>query len=258
MNRIGLAVLAAISLTATTASAQNAERIPSLSASGEGVVTAAPDLAIVNIGVVSKGATAREALDANNTDMQSVIDAIRAAGIEDPDIGTSGFSINPVYDIPPEPLQGQPREAPSIVGYEVTNQVTVRIRELAESGAVLDQVVSAGANQINSISFDIDDQEKLRDEAIRLAIADARRKAEIMAEAAGVDMLRILSVSINDFAQPVMFDRAVAMAAPAPAVPILGGEHSITVNATVEWEIGAASSEPAPGGEVGPDGKPRR
>ncbi|MCC6982689.1 MAG: hypothetical protein IT535_05415, partial [Bauldia sp.] len=74
---------------------------------------------------------------------------------------------------------------------------------------------------------------------------------EIMAEAAGVDLLRILTVSINDYAQPVMFDRAVAMAAPPPAVPILGGEHSITINATVEWEIGTA-------GAPAPDGQPRR
>lgn len=250
MTRIGLAILAAISLT-TTASAQSPERIPSMSVNGEGVVTAAPDLAIVSIGVVSSGATAREALDANNTDMQAVIDAIRAAGVADTDIGTSGFTINPVYDTPPEPRPGEAREAAKVVGYEVTNQVTVRIRELAESGAILDQVVSAGANQINSISFDIDDQEKLRDEAIRLAIADARRKGEIMAEAAGVDLLRILTVSINDYAQPVMFDRAVAMAAPPPAVPILGGEHSITINATVEWEIGTA-------GAPAPDGQPRR
>lgn len=250
MTRIGLAILAAISLT-TTASAQSPERIPSMSVNGEGVVTAAPDLAIVSIGVVSSGATAREALDANNTDMQAVIDAIRAAGVADPDIGTSGFNISPVYDTPPEPRPGEAREAPKVVGYKVTNQVTVRIRELGESGAILDQVVSAGANQINSIRFDIDDQEKLRDEAIRLAIADARRKGEIMAEAAGVDLLRILTVSINDYAQPVMFDRAVAMAAPPPAVPILGGEHSITINATVEWEIGTA-------GAPAPDGQPRR
>ena len=251
MNRIGLAVLAAISLT-TAASAQSPERIPSMSVNGEGVVSAAPDLAIVNIGVVSDGATAREALDANNTDMTAVVEAMRAAGIDELDIGTSGFNISPLYDNPPEPRPGEARQAPKVVGYQVSNEVTVRIRDLAESGSILDEVVSAGANRINSISFDIDEQTELRDEAIRLAIADARRKGEIMAEAAGVDLIRILTVSINDYAQPVMFDRAVMAAQAAPSVPILGGEHTITINATVEWEIGTAGD----GG--GADGQPRR
>ena len=113
-------------------------------------------------------------------------------------------------------------------------------------------MVSAGANQINSISFDIEDQEKLREEAIRLAIADARRKGEIMADAAGVELVRILTVSINDYAEPVFYDRVAMAAQAAPSVPILGGEHSITINATVEWEIGEG------GGNGGGGNQPRR
>ena len=252
MTRIGLALLAALSMTGIAA-AQSPERIPSMSVNGAGVVSAAPDLAIVNIGVVSNGATAREALDANNADMNAVVTAIRGAGVADRDIGTTGFAINPTYDTPPEPRPGEARRAPQVVGYEVTNQVTVRIRDLAESGAILDQVVSAGANQINSISFDIDDQEKLRDEAIRLAIADARRKGEIMAEAAGVELVRILTVSINDYAEPVFYDRVAMSAQAESSVPILGGEHSITVNATVEWEIGEGGNAGGGGGN-----QPRR
>jgi uncharacterized protein YggE len=231
--------LLALFVFALPGSAQQLERIPSISVTGEGVVMAEPDLAIVAIGVVSRGETAREALSANNSDMERVVEAISRTGVEPRDIGTTGFYINPVYDSPPPPRPGEAAIGPRVIGYEVTNEVTVRIRNLATSGAVLDEVVTAGANRVHSIQFDIDEKGRFEEEAIALAIGDARRKAEIMAEAAGVRLTRVLAVSISNYMPPppMFAERAVAMSAPAPDVPILGGERSITATANMEWEI---------------------
>ena len=110
--------------------------------------------------------------------------------------------------------------------------MTARIRDFAASGTILNQVVAAGANQINSIRLDISDPQPLQDEAMEAAIADAKRKAELMAAAAGVRLVRVLSVSAYANSGP-QFELARA----AVAVPILGGEQAITANATVMFKI---------------------
>lgn len=224
-----LLVLVALAIgLITPAAAQNLPAVPSLTANGEGKTFAPPDIATVSIGVASRADTPTAALAANNAEMARVIAAIRAAGVAERDVVTAGFSINPVY-ADPEP--GRESQPPRILAYEVSNQVSVRIRDLAASGGVLDQVVAAGANQVGGISFDIADPQALKDEATRLAIADARRKAELMAAAAGVRLVRVLSVTAFDGGGPVFEARAMS------AVPILGGERSLAVNATVTWEI---------------------
>jgi uncharacterized protein YggE len=158
-----------------------------------------------------------------------VIDAIKAAGVAEADIATSGFSISPVY----ANQRSGDQAPPAIIAYEVSNQVTVKIRDISASATVLDRVVAAGANRINGIRFDVAEPEPMRDEALQLAIADARRKAELMAEAAGVRLVRVLTVSAYGNAQPV-FERAAFAAA---AVPIMGGERAISANATLTFEI---------------------
>ena len=187
---------------------------------------------LVSIGVVTRAATARAALDENNAGVAKVVDTIRAAGVRDPDIGTSGFNVSPVYETLPE---GAPADRPArIVGYEVSNEVRVTIRDIAASGAILDQVVTAGANQVNAIVFDVSDRTKPSDSALAAAIGDARRKAELMAEAAGVKLVRILDISASG-SVPV-FARA-EMSFAAKGVPVMPGEKEITANATVSWEI---------------------
>jgi uncharacterized protein len=210
------------------------DRLPTLSTAGQGKISAAPDIAIVTLGVVSRAGSARAALNANNADMERLIAAIRAESVADKDIATTGFSISPIYSQPPRPQPGEAAIEPKIVAYQVSNQLRTVLRDLAATGRVLDKAVSAGANQAASIHFDIDNRKALLDEAIILAIGDARRKAELMAEAAGVRLVRILNVSTN---QGGSGPRREAVAFSVQAVPVMGGELAISASVTIEWEI---------------------
>ncbi|ODT12172.1 MAG: hypothetical protein ABS35_40865 [Kaistia sp. SCN 65-12] len=217
---------------AAPALAQQAPQPPTLTVFGDGVATAAPDIAVVTLGVVSEAATAKEALAANATDMTAVIAAITDAGIANKDIATSGLSVNPVYSDPSKDPNGRAQ----VTGYRVQNQVTVKIRDLAKSGPLLDKVVTAGANRVTGIDFDIDKASALRDEAMKAAIAEARRKAELMAEAAGVKLGPIQSVQTSEGGGVPIFRTQMAMKADV-ATPVMGGEQQITANATLVYII---------------------
>lgn len=230
MKRLALALSLTV-IAASSAFAQVTPQVATITAEGTGTVHAAPDVVIIDIGVTTRGATPAEALTGNNADMQRVIDAIIAAGVPETDIATSNFSISPVYD---DQQMTRGNTLPAIIAYEVSNQVTIRIDGVETSGAILDRVVEAGANRINSIRFDIAEPQPLRDEALAAAITEARRQAELMANAAGVTLVRIVSITSYANAQP-MYDRAVGFA--ASAVPIMGGEQAVTATATVTFEI---------------------
>lgn len=233
--RIAPVATAVLLALAVPAAAQ--DNPPTLSASGEGVENAAPDMAVVTLGVLSQAPTAREALDGNNADMDKVIQAVRGQAIADKDISTTGFSINPVYSRPPQPRAGEEPAEPKIVAYQVSNQIRIVVRDIDKTGAVVDSAVTAGANQAGSINFDIDDRQGLADKAIAAAIADARRKAELMAEAAGVRLVRVLNINANEGGGRPMFRLEARDAAAAPPVPVMGGELSVSANAQISWEI---------------------
>jgi len=233
--KTALAAAAMILALAVPAFAQ--DNPPMLSANGEGVENAAPDMAVVTLGVLSRAATAREALDANNADMDKVIQAVRGQAIADKDISTTGFSINPVYSRPPQPQPGEQPFEPTIVAYQVSNQVRIVVRDIDKTGAVVDSAVSAGANQAGSINFDISDRQTLVDKAIADAIADAKRKAGLMAEAADVRLVRVLNVNANEGGGGPVFRLEARDAAAAPPVPVMGGELSVSANAQISWEI---------------------
>jgi len=232
------AAAAAVMILAGPALAES-PRIPTLNASGEGYVMVVPDIAIVTIGVTTRAEAARAALDQNSAETAKVIATIRSAGVADKDIGTSGFSVFPVYEERPPRADGQGgiEAMPKIVGYQVQNEVRVTVREIGKSGALLDQVVTAGANQISGIQFDVADPQAASDEALKKAIADARRKAQLMAAAAGVRIVRVLDVSGGSgmpmFARAQSFD---AMGA-APPVPVMPGETRVQANANIVFEI---------------------
>ena len=206
---------------------------PTLTASGDGSVMVVPDIAVVTIGVASRARTAGAALAANSTDLSKAIAAIKGAGVDEKDIATSGFGIDPVYA---EPRAGEVSQAPAIIGYSVSNSVTVTIRDIGKSGGILDQVVSAGANQVTGISFSIADAKSANDSALKSAIAETLAKGTLMADAAGVKLVRVLSVSTADGAPPRPVFAAMAMKA-APSVPVMPGQQSVTANATITWEI---------------------
>jgi uncharacterized protein len=227
--------LAAALLLAGPAAAQTNPQVPTLNANGTGTVYVVPDIAIVSIGVTTRGQTAAEALSANSRDLAAVIQTITGEGVASRDIGTSGFSIHPVYE-QQRPTNGNPTDPPRIVGYQVTNEVRVTIRDIATSGGILDKVVTAGANQVNGISFDSADRKTPADAALADAIADARRQAEIMAEAAGVRLLRIVNINASSGGGQPMYARMETMAMDA-SVPVMPGQREVSANASVTWEI---------------------
>jgi uncharacterized protein YggE len=210
-----------------------AARVATLSMTGQGSASAAPDQAMVTSGVASEGKTAREALDANSKAMAALIDAFKKAGIQPADLQTSGFSVQPRYA---QPKDGS-SEAPHIDGYQVNNQVTVRVRDLTKLGALLDTAVSTGSNQINGVGFDLADPAPVLDEAREAAVTDARRKAELTAKAAGVKLGRILTIAepgADTGPRPMMAAYAMDKRGGAP---IEAGETEFQAQVVVTWEI---------------------
>lgn len=206
---------------------------------GHGEVMAVPDTAYINSGVVTEAETARDALTANTEAMTQLIDVLKQAGIDDRDIQTSNFTVQPQYVYPDERDSDGYTRPPKISGYRVSNAVTVRIRQLDSLGAVLDQAVSVGANTVNSVSFAVGDPDSLYDDARKRAVADAIAKAELYAEAAGVTLGRIRSISENG---PVPLPKAMdaqvmRMEAVPAAVPVQAGEISYSVDVAIRWEL---------------------
>lgn len=225
---IALAGLAAMPLAAPAAAAPRT----TMTLTGHGEVRVRPDMAIVTIGAMSSGSTAREALDLNSKAMAAVIASLKSAGIEDKDIQTSGFNVAPRYNY------NQTNEPPKVVGYDVSNNVTVIVRQLDGLGKILDTAVSQGSNTINGVSFSVADPEPLRDEARKLAFADARRKAEVYAGAAKIALGDIVSLTEAANIQPPIPVYAKTMAAEAAApVPIAAGEQVIAVDVNIVWAI---------------------
>lgn len=206
-----------------------------ISIEGQASVSAAPDMGVVTSSVVTPAETAPEALRLNTEAMNKVIAEIKAAGIEDKDIQTSGFSIQPTY----KRTKVDESYESEINGYQVRNGVTVRVRDLSKLGDVLTSVVASGSNEVGGISFQISDADTKRDEARKLATEDARKKAEIYAEALGVKVGRVVSVSEGNISIPqprTMMVGKMLHAEMAPA-PIEAGEQSISANVSIIWEI---------------------
>lgn len=212
-----------------------------LSLSAEGRVARAPDLAVFTAGVTSQGKTAAEALAANSADMNRVIAALKKAGIADKDIQTSNLNLNPIYAPQRTLPNGEVVPAqPQIVGYMVSNQVTVRQRDLRGFGKVLDTLVAAGANQINGPSFELDNPDAATDEARTIAMKKARARADLYAAAAGLRVVRIISISEGGgyAPMPMMVNARMAMADAAGApTPVAAGEVSMNISVNVMFEL---------------------
>ena len=220
------------------AMAEEAPR-PRITVTGEGEATAAPDMAIVSLVVLQEKPTAREALTANNETMAKVLDAMKKAGIAERDLQTSGFNIDPHY-VYPDNKQGQPPQAPKIVGYAVSNSLSVRVRDLKKVGEILDQSVTLGVNQGGNLTFTNDKPETIVEEARKKAVANAIAKAKTLTAAAGVEVGKVIEISEQTF-QPRPYGgapRAKMMAAEASdSVPVAAGENSYNVTVNVTFEL---------------------
>lgn len=200
---------------------------------GEGEAFLAPDMAVMQLTVTREGDTARAALDANSSAMQQVLDAMRAAGVEERDLRTSQFSIQPRYRHLPRQQDGS-QEPPSIVGYQVSNSLEVRVRDIDAVGAVLDRAVSLGVNQDGQIQWANADPREAEDAARRAAVKDALARARTLAEAAGVKLGKVLEITEQGGAAPMpaMFRREAVMAA-ADSVPLATGENAYRVSVSL-------------------------
>lgn len=201
---------------------------------GTGEVKVKPDMATISTGVTTDGATAKAALARNNAAMAAVLNALKAAGVSEDDIQTSNFSVSPMY----APVQPGQNTSPQITSYQVSNQVTARVKELGKLGATLDALVQAGSNQISGISFDLNDPKATINEARKKAIADARAKAELYAEAAGASVGTVVQISEVSTQSPMPVRYRVAeVQAMDGSVPIAAGQNTVSTSITVTFEL---------------------
>ena len=230
------AILAAL-LSAATAIAQSGPgagpAVPAITVTGTAEVAAAPDRALVSLGAVVENKQAQEAQKQIAQIMQRVIKDIKAQGIPEDKIRTVGLSLNPVYSHP-APRAGQEPEAPRIVAYRAANTVRVQVDDLERVGGVIDAGIAAGANQLNSLAFDLRDDLKYRKQALQLAAQEARIKAEAIASALNLQLGEVLE--IREEGAPAHYPVERRMAAPSAAgTPIQPGQ--VQVNASVNLRL---------------------
>ena len=214
-------------------------RATTLTLSSYGETRTAPDQATISMGVTTQAPTAGAALTQNRARMTAVIAAIRAQGVAERDIQTSGLDVSPQYTYA-RGANGQEQGPPRITAYQVSNQVTVLVRDLAKLGPAVDAVVGAGANQINGITFGLQNADARSDEARREAVANVRRKAELYAQAAGLRVARLVTLSESGGYTPrprvMMMREAMATSADA-STPVQAGEVGVRVDVTAVYEL---------------------
>lgn len=230
-------LLVAAGLVLLPAAAFAADPAPAtLTLTADGIVSAPPDTAIVALGVVREADTADAALSANNAAMKKALAALKEAGVADKDVATSSFSIDPVIVYPPQKSDGT-QEAPKITGYRVSNGVTVKLHDIAKAGGLLDKVIRVGANDVRGVSFTVDDQDTLMDEARVAAMKTLETRADLYAKTGGFTLKRILSISEGGDNRPPM-PMMMAKAAPqSDSIPFAAGEQDIRATVNVTWEI---------------------
>jgi uncharacterized protein YggE len=213
-----------IAATALALPALAAEKF--VTVTGQGTIAVAPDSAMIRIGVTSQGKTAKEASDTNAKQMTAVMAAIKNSGIAERDIQTSRLSLQPRYE--------NKGGTTHLLGFRVTNQVTVTIHDIDRLPAILDRAIAAGANEMSGIEFVVSGQSKLLDQARDAAIADAHRKAALYAKAAGAKLGRVVAITEQGASAP---PRPLA-AMRAGAVPVAPGEQTLRATVTVSYELG--------------------
>jgi len=239
-----LALVASLSIfSQTPALAQNSNSLRTITLTGIGQVHVAPDMAIIQIGVIREAKTARKAVSLNNIAMQKIIEIVSDAGIENKDIQTSNFSLRPKYIYPNSSKsysKSYSQKPARIVAYTVSNNLAITVRNLPHLGAILDSVVSAGSNNIGNISFSIQNPKPLRNKARRAAMQDAIAKAKLYASESGFTLAAIKSVSEYGSPRPpvpVFRQAAPGASYKRAAVPIAQGQQSIRIQVNVVWEI---------------------
>lgn len=230
---IVLIILAVFLLVNTNKVWNTAATTNTVSFSGEGKVVAKPDIAKINLSIVTDAPTSKAAQDDNSKKSKAVTDYLKKQNIEEKDIKTTGYNIYPQYKY------SQFGGNPQITGYQVNQSMEVKIRDLDKVSNILDGVVSAGANQVNGLSFEIDNQDALKAEARAKAIADAKKKANELQSQVGISLGKIVNFSENTGGYPIYFKSGAmetdGRGGGGPSVPT--GENEITVNISITYQI---------------------
>lgn len=203
-----------------------------ISISAEGSVKRDPDIAFLNAGVQTQGETAQAAMTANATAMNGVFEALEAANVEASDMQTSNFSLQPQYDYSNR-QSGQP---PRLVGYQASNQLTVRVRDLDNLGETMDALVGAGGNTFSGLRFALEDDRAAKDAARDLAMKEAIARAELYAAASGYEVARVVTISESGGFSPQPMAMMAQSRSVESSTPIASGEvgYSVSVNVTFE------------------------
>ena len=206
-----------------------AEDARTITVIGEGRISAAPDMAVLRLGVSREARGASDAMRLASEAAAAVLAQVEASGIAPRDVQTANVSLSPRW-------QHTQNTAPRVVGYNASNDLTVRVRDLSSLGALMDAVVSDGANQMNGLSFAMAEPRPLQDQARQEAVADARAKATLLAEAAGVTLGPVMMISENgSFQQPIAMARGAMME--SSAVPIAAGEMDVSATVSMIFAI---------------------
>ncbi|MEO1659956.1 MAG: SIMPL domain-containing protein [Pseudomonadota bacterium] len=203
-----------------------------ISLSAEGSVKREPDIAFLNAGVQTQGETAQAAMSANATAMNGVFEALEAANIEASDLQTSNFSLQPQYDYSNRPA-GQP---PRLTGYQASNQLTVRVRDLDSLGETMDALVGAGGNTFSGLRFALEDDRAAKNAARDIAMKEAIARAELYAAASGYELARVVTISESSGYSPQPMAMMAQSRSAESSTPIASGEvgYSVSVNVTFE------------------------
>lgn len=207
--------------------------VQGLTAVGHAEIKRKPDIAYINFGVVSQARDQADAVRTNATRATAVLNALKQAGVADKDIETQFYGVQPQYDYTAQP--------PVLTGYQVTNSVQVTVRDLAKPGQIIDKASAAGANQVNGVTFDLADRTKAQSDALVAAVANAKAKVGAIAQAAGVSVGRLVSITEGTAApvQPVFLATARAAAGPAQATtPVEAQQITVTADVTAVYAIG--------------------
>ena len=238
---LGVVVYSAVPLTQTTKSTQQkflvvtgGEKEKTLTVYGVGTVKASPDQLKIVLAVVTEAKTARQAASENAEKMDMVVKALKSLGISESNLKTSGYQITPIYSY-------KTKNTPKIVGYRVTDTLTVTTKNLKSAGKIIDMAVEAGVNKISSVHFGFSDETlaKLKEEALIKAVNNAALKAETIAKSLNIKIVGVKRVTLTGF-QPIL-PRPISMyeaAAEAKTItPVFPGEGKVTVRVNVVYLI---------------------
>jgi uncharacterized protein len=230
-----LIILAIFLLASTDKVVNTAATTNTVSFSGEGKITAKPDIAVISASIVTQAVDSKTAQDSNSTKSNAVSAFLKKQGVEDKDVKTSGYNVTPQYRYPP--YGGQP----TITGYQVSQSYEIKIRDLTKISTILDGLVTAGANQVNNLGLQIENPEALKSQARQLAIDNAKKKAAELEKQVGISLGKIINFveGANGYPVPAysVDSRAMGMGGGGSEPAISTGENDIVIDVTITYQI---------------------